>query len=122
MGVDLDDLAGVADGADFVPGCDATDPETVDLALGRAVRAFWGIDALVVNAGVFPPPQPLADLSDDTWAETLSVTLGGALAVLRAAHPFLRHSPVGGTVVVVASRSSRPRARARGPTRPRRRR
>jgi len=106
VGVDLDDLAGVADGADFVGvQGDATDPATVDLALGRAVRAFGGLDALVVNAGVFPPPQPLADLSDDAWAETLSVNAGGALAVLRAAHPFLRHSPVGGTVVVVASKN-----------------
>jgi rhamnose utilization protein RhaD (predicted bifunctional aldolase and dehydrogenase)/NAD(P)-dependent dehydrogenase (short-subunit alcohol dehydrogenase family) len=106
VGVDLDDPAGVADRADFVGvQGDATDPATVDLALGRAVRAFGGLDALVVNAGVFPPPQPLADLSDDAWAETLAVNAGGALAVLRAAHPFLRHSPVGGTVVVVASKN-----------------
>jgi rhamnose utilization protein RhaD (predicted bifunctional aldolase and dehydrogenase)/NAD(P)-dependent dehydrogenase (short-subunit alcohol dehydrogenase family) len=106
VGVDLDDPAGVADGGDFVGvQGDATDPATVDLALGRAVRAFGGLDALVVNAGVFPPPQPLADLSDDAWAETLAVNAGGALAVLRGAHPFLRHSPVGGSVVVVASKN-----------------
>jgi rhamnose utilization protein RhaD (predicted bifunctional aldolase and dehydrogenase)/NAD(P)-dependent dehydrogenase (short-subunit alcohol dehydrogenase family) len=106
VGVDLDDPAGVADGADFVGvQGDATDPATVDLALARAVRAFGGLDALVVNAGVFPAPQPLADLSDDAWAATLGVNAGGALTVLRAAHPFLRLSPVGGSVVAVASKN-----------------
>jgi rhamnose utilization protein RhaD (predicted bifunctional aldolase and dehydrogenase)/NAD(P)-dependent dehydrogenase (short-subunit alcohol dehydrogenase family) len=106
VGVDLDDPTGVADGADFVGILgDATDPATVDLALARAVRAFGGLDALVVNAGVFPAPQPLADLSDDVWAATLGVNAGGALTVLRAAHPFLRLSPVGGSVVVVASKN-----------------
>jgi NAD(P)-dependent dehydrogenase (short-subunit alcohol dehydrogenase family) len=54
---------------------------------------------------VFPAPQPLADLSDDAWAATLGVNAGGALTVLRAAHPFLRISPVGGSVVVVASKN-----------------
>ncbi len=84
---------------------DATDPATVDRALAGAVRAFGGLDVLVVNAGVFPAPQPLADLADDAWAKTLGINAGGALTVLRAAHPFLRVSPVGGSVVVVASKN-----------------
>jgi len=106
VGIDLDDPAAVADGAAFVGvRGDATDPATVDEALGRAVRAFGGLDALVVNAGVFPAPQPLAELGDDAWASTMGVNAGGALAVMRAAHPFLRVSPVGGSVVVVASKN-----------------
>ena len=106
VGIDLDDPDGLAAGPEFVGvRGDATDPATVDLALGRAVRAFGGLDALVVNAGVFPAPQPLADLGDDVWSRTLGINAGGALAVLRAAHPFLRLSPVGGSVVVVASKN-----------------
>jgi rhamnose utilization protein RhaD (predicted bifunctional aldolase and dehydrogenase)/NAD(P)-dependent dehydrogenase (short-subunit alcohol dehydrogenase family) len=106
VGVDLDDPGGVADSPAFVGvQGDATDRATIDLALARAVRAFGGLDALVVNAGVFPAPQPLAEVSDDAWAATLGVNAGGALTVLRAAHPFLRLSPVGGSVVVVASKN-----------------
>jgi rhamnose utilization protein RhaD (predicted bifunctional aldolase and dehydrogenase)/NAD(P)-dependent dehydrogenase (short-subunit alcohol dehydrogenase family) len=106
VGVDLDDPGGVADGPAFlgVQG-DATDRATIGLALARAVRAFGGLDVLVVNAGVFPPPQALADLGDDAWAGTLGVNAGGALTALRAAHRFLRLSPVGGSVVVVASKN-----------------
>jgi NAD(P)-dependent dehydrogenase (short-subunit alcohol dehydrogenase family) len=69
------------------------------------VRSFGGLDTLVVNAGVFPPSQPVADLGDDDWERTLSINAGGALVALRAAHPFLRQSPVGGSVVVIASKN-----------------
>ena len=56
VGVDLDDPAGVADGADFVGvQGDATDPATVDLALGRAVRAFGGLDVLGGQRRRVPP-------------------------------------------------------------------
>ena len=106
VGIDLDDPGSVAAGPEFVGvQGDATDPATVDRALAGAVRAFGGLDVLVVNAGVFPAPQPLADLADDAWAKTLGINAGGALTVLRAAHPFLRVSPVGGSVVVVASKN-----------------
>ncbi len=106
VGIDLDDPASVAAGPEFVGvQGDATDPDTIDRALTRAVRAYGGLDVVVVNAGVFPPPQPLAEVADDVWARTLGINAGGALAVLRAAHPFLRVSPVGGSVVVVASKN-----------------
>jgi rhamnose utilization protein RhaD (predicted bifunctional aldolase and dehydrogenase)/NAD(P)-dependent dehydrogenase (short-subunit alcohol dehydrogenase family) len=106
VGLDLDDPVGVADGPAYVGvQGDATDPATVADALRRAVRAFGGLDVLVVNAGVFPASQALAGLTDDEWARTLGVNAGGALTAMRAAHPYLRLSPVGGSVVVVASKN-----------------
>lgn len=106
VGLDLDDPADVADGPAFEPVVgDATDPAAVGRALQRAVRCFGGLDALVVNAGVFPPPSPLAELDDDTWATTMATNAGGAVVVLRAAHPYLRLSPAGGSVVVIASKN-----------------
>jgi NAD(P)-dependent dehydrogenase (short-subunit alcohol dehydrogenase family) len=69
------------------------------------VRAFGGIDALVVNAGVFPAPEPVAELSAGSWDRALGVNAGGAVVALRSAHPFLRTSPVGGSVVVIASKN-----------------
>jgi rhamnose utilization protein RhaD (predicted bifunctional aldolase and dehydrogenase)/NAD(P)-dependent dehydrogenase (short-subunit alcohol dehydrogenase family) len=107
VGFDLDDRVDeVADGPEFVGvHGDATDARSVDEALDRAVHLFGGLDVLVVNAGVFPPPEPVAEMSPQAWARTLEVNAGGATLALRAAHPLLRTSPVGGSVVVVASKN-----------------
>src|SRR5690606_18290913 len=97
VGLDLDAaVEEVADGPEFVGVAgDATDPAGLDAALARGVRAFGGLDVVVVNAGVFPPPAPLAELSPEAWSQALGVNAGGALRTLRAAHPYLRVSPVG---------------------------
>jgi NAD(P)-dependent dehydrogenase (short-subunit alcohol dehydrogenase family) len=69
------------------------------------VRAFGGLDLLVLNAGVFPAGEPVAALAPDTWARALAVNAGGAALALRAAHPFLRRAPGGGAVVVIGSKN-----------------
>jgi NAD(P)-dependent dehydrogenase (short-subunit alcohol dehydrogenase family) len=84
---------------------DCTDPAVIEDALARCVRSFGGLDALVINAGVFPDPQPLADLSPEAWSQAFEVNVGAAARALRAAHPYLRVSPVGGSVVVVGSKN-----------------
>ncbi|HEX6417670.1 MAG TPA: SDR family oxidoreductase [Acidimicrobiales bacterium] len=107
VGLDLDAaVAEVADGPEYaaVQG-DATDPAAVGDAVDRAVRDFGGLDALVVNAGVFPAPQPVAALSAGEWTHAFEVNAGAAAVALRVAHPYLSVSPVGGSVVVVASRN-----------------
>jgi rhamnose utilization protein RhaD (predicted bifunctional aldolase and dehydrogenase)/NAD(P)-dependent dehydrogenase (short-subunit alcohol dehydrogenase family) len=107
VGLDLDgEVEEVADGPEFVGvRGDATDAGTVGEALDRGVRAFGGLDILVINAGVFPRPEPVAELSPDTWARTLEVNAGAAALALGVAHPLLRASPVGGSVVVVGSKN-----------------
>jgi rhamnose utilization protein RhaD (predicted bifunctional aldolase and dehydrogenase)/NAD(P)-dependent dehydrogenase (short-subunit alcohol dehydrogenase family) len=107
VGLDLDAaVEEVADGPAFVGvQGDAIDAGAVGDALDRGVRAFGGLDILVINAGVFPPPEPLASLSPRTWAQTLEVNAGAAAVALGAAHPLLRASPVGGSVVVVGSKN-----------------
>ncbi|HEX6424997.1 MAG TPA: SDR family oxidoreductase [Acidimicrobiales bacterium] len=107
VGLDVDPaVEGVADGPEYagVPG-DATDDAALSDALDRAVRSFGGLDVLVVDAGVFPSPEPVASLSASAWSRALEVNAGAAAAALRAAHPFLRVSPVGGSVVVVGSKN-----------------
>ena len=108
MGVDLDDPGRAwPTGAEFlgVQG-DATDPATVDRALARRGprlrrprRRSWSTPACSRRR------TPGRAEPTTRGRETLGVNAGGALAVLRAAHPFLRLSPVGGSVVVVASKN-----------------
>jgi NAD(P)-dependent dehydrogenase (short-subunit alcohol dehydrogenase family) len=107
VGLDrADGVDDVADGPEFVGvQGDVRDPGAVDEAVARGVRAFGGLDVLVLNAGVFPPGEPLAELTPERWTETMSVNAGAAALVLAAAHPFLARSPVGGSVVVVGSRN-----------------
>lgn len=96
----------VADGPEFVGvRGDATDPAALRDAVAQGVRAFGGLDAVVVNAGVFPAPAPVAELGPDVWDQAFAVNARGALLALQEAHPFLRTSPVGGSVVVVGSKN-----------------
>jgi rhamnose utilization protein RhaD (predicted bifunctional aldolase and dehydrogenase)/NAD(P)-dependent dehydrogenase (short-subunit alcohol dehydrogenase family) len=115
VGVDLsgavDEAAGAGTGADAgdpayaaVQG-DVTDPDVVTEMVERAVAEFGGLDVLVVNAGVFPPSAPVAELATDTWTSALTLNATAAALALRAAHPYLRLAPGGGRVVVVGSKN-----------------
>lgn len=107
VGLDVDPAVdGVADGPEYIGvHGDATDEAALGDALDRAVRSYGGLDALVVNAGVFPPPEPVAALSAASWSRAVDVNAWAAAAALRAAHPYLCVSPVGGSVVVVGSKN-----------------
>jgi len=99
----VDEVAEVA-GYVGVAG-DVTDEAAVAAALDRTVRAFGGLDLLVLNAGVFPDSAPVAELSPDTWATTMDVNAGAAAVALRLAHPLLCRAPGGAAVVVVGSKN-----------------
>ncbi|HEY3144303.1 MAG TPA: bifunctional aldolase/short-chain dehydrogenase [Acidimicrobiales bacterium] len=107
VGIDLDDAVHeVGDGPGFVGVTgDATAPDVLDTALADAVRHFGGLDMVVVNAGVFPEPQPLAEVSAASWDRALAVNTTGALRLLQAVHPYLALAPRGGRVAVVASKN-----------------
>ncbi len=85
--------------------CDVTSPEQLSQALDSAVRAYGGLDVLVLNAGVFPGGRRIEALGDDEWRRVMRVNLDANLALLREAHPLLALSPRGGRVVVVGSKN-----------------
>jgi 3-oxoacyl-[acyl-carrier protein] reductase len=78
-----DELGGVALQADL------TDERAVDALVTAAVEAVGRLDAVVVNAGVWPAEDlPLWELPVDRWRHTIDVDLTGSFLTLRA---FLRH-------------------------------
>jgi rhamnose utilization protein RhaD (predicted bifunctional aldolase and dehydrogenase)/NAD(P)-dependent dehydrogenase (short-subunit alcohol dehydrogenase family) len=85
--------------------CDVADGEQLRRSLDQAVRAFGGLDMLVLNAGVFPPGCRIDALSDSEWERVLRVNLDANLKLLREAYPLLKLAPRGGRVVVVGSRN-----------------
>ncbi len=85
--------------------CDVTRAEELSRALDAVVRAFGGLDMLVLNAGVFPGGRRIEALPDEEWRRVLRVNLDANLSLLREAHPLLAVSPRGGRVVVVGSKN-----------------
>ena len=85
--------------------CDVTDDKQVELAIGRAVMAFGGIDMLVLNAGIFTASRKIADLPTEEWRKAMAVNLDANLLLMRICHPFLKLAPHGGRVVVIGSKN-----------------
>lgn len=80
---------------------DVADADAVD-AMVRAVEAELGpIDVAVANAG-FYEERPLAEVTDELWACSLRVLLGGPYNLARSVVPGMR-SRGHGSIVVVAS-------------------
>jgi len=108
VGLDINpQVAGVMGGrADFlgVP-CDVTDSSAMTQALEAGVRAFGGLDLLVLNAGVFPGGQRIDALAPAEWRRVMAINLDANFALLHAAHPLLKLAPRGGRVVIIGSKN-----------------
>jgi rhamnose utilization protein RhaD (predicted bifunctional aldolase and dehydrogenase)/NAD(P)-dependent dehydrogenase (short-subunit alcohol dehydrogenase family) len=85
--------------------CDVTSPEQLQAALDAGVRAFGGLDMLVLNAGIFPGGKRIEALGDEEWRRVLRVNLDANLSLLRECQPLLALSSRGGRVVVIGSKN-----------------
>jgi rhamnose utilization protein RhaD (predicted bifunctional aldolase and dehydrogenase)/NAD(P)-dependent dehydrogenase (short-subunit alcohol dehydrogenase family) len=85
--------------------CDVTVEEEIENAVAAAVKAFGGVDLLILNAGIFPPSRRIADLTLAEWDRVMRVNLDANLLFLRHCHPLLRLAPAGGRVVVIGSKN-----------------
>jgi NAD(P)-dependent dehydrogenase (short-subunit alcohol dehydrogenase family) len=85
--------------------CDVTNEPAVRDALESGVRAFGGLDMLVLNAGVFPAGTRLADLATDEWRKVMQVNLDANFILLRECHGLLRLAPRKGRVVIIGSKN-----------------
>ena len=85
--------------------CNLTDRAAVEAALDRAVRAFGGVDMLVLNAGIFPSSQAIQDIPAETWLKTMAINVEANLALMQACHALLKLAPRGGRIVVIGSKN-----------------
>jgi 3-oxoacyl-[acyl-carrier protein] reductase len=86
------------------------DLESVDgpaSAVQRAVEHLGGLDAVLVNSGG-PPPGAFDALDDATWERAIQGTLLGAVRLIRAALPHLRHSDHPAILVILSSSAREP--------------
>jgi rhamnose utilization protein RhaD (predicted bifunctional aldolase and dehydrogenase)/NAD(P)-dependent dehydrogenase (short-subunit alcohol dehydrogenase family) len=85
--------------------CDVTSDEAIGAALEAAIRAFGGLDMLILNAGVFPAGTPIESLDTAEWRRVFAVNLDANLTLLRESYPLLKLAPRGGRVVVIGSKN-----------------
>src|SRR5215207_7920712 len=107
VGLDLSaDVAGLHARKDYLGiACDLTDDSQLEAALDQAVKAYGGIDMLVLNAGIFPMSAPIASLSADDWRRTMSINLDANVDLMRACYPLLKLSLRGARVVIIGSKN-----------------
>lgn len=82
-------------------------------AAQTSIEALPRVDIVVVSAGVYGEPIPVADIDDAEMDKVLGVNLKGALWTIRAALPALRRA--GGRVVCIGSAAGEIGGVATGP-------
>lgn len=80
---------------------DATDAEAMRAAVAAGGERFGGLDVVVANAGVAPPPGTVAAMDPDAFERVVEVDLLGVYRTVHAALPRIISGH--GQVVIVAS-------------------
>lgn len=69
-----------------------------------AVGRFGGLDALVVNHGIWPSDDvPIDQMSDEQWRTTVAVNLDSTFALIKHTVAHMKRQGRGGSIVVVSS-------------------
>jgi rhamnulose-1-phosphate aldolase/alcohol dehydrogenase len=82
---------------------DITNRESVRTLLRQAVLAYGGLDALVVTAGIFIPPDASGHILDEKFQFTLNVNVTGSYIVADEAGKILREQNLRGSIVLTSS-------------------
>jgi NAD(P)-dependent dehydrogenase (short-subunit alcohol dehydrogenase family) len=85
--------------------CDLTREADLAAALEEAVRAFGGLDILVLNAGIFPKGCQISEMSTEQWRKVMAINLDANFILLRESYPLLKLACNGGRVVVIGSKN-----------------
>ncbi len=94
------------DRPDFVGvTCDVGDETAIANSLDRAVKAFGGLDILILNAGIFPSGCRIENLDTATWQKVMHINLDANLVLMRECYPLLKLAPNGGRVVAIGSKN-----------------
>ena len=82
---------------------DITNRESVRALLNQAVLAYGGLDALVVTAGIFIPPDASGHIPDEKFQFTLNVNVTGSFIVADETARLLREQNLRGSIVLTSS-------------------
>jgi rhamnulose-1-phosphate aldolase/alcohol dehydrogenase len=83
--------------------CDITNRESVAKMFDDVMLAYGGIDAVIVTAGIFVPPDKTGRLEDNLWAKTFSINVTGAYIVADEAYKIFKKQNLTGNIVLTTS-------------------
>lgn len=63
---------------------DVTDADAMAECVRRTVETFGGLDVVVANAGITPPPATIRTIDRDVFDNVMAVNFGGVLNIVRA--------------------------------------
>jgi rhamnulose-1-phosphate aldolase/alcohol dehydrogenase len=84
-------------------GCDITNRQSVARMFQDVMLAYGGIDAVIVTAGVFVPPDKSGHIEDSLWSRTFSINVTGAYIVADEAHKIFKQQGLRGNIVLTTS-------------------
>jgi rhamnulose-1-phosphate aldolase/alcohol dehydrogenase len=84
-------------------GCDVTARDSVVRMFGDTMLAFGGLDAVVVTAGVFVPPDTRGRIEDADWARTFAINVTGVYTVADEAFNIFRRQELPASIVITTS-------------------
>lgn len=83
--------------------CDITNRESVREMFNNVMLAYGGIDAVIVTAGIFVPPDKNGNLEDRHWTRTFEINVIGAYIVADEANKIFKQQGLPGNIVLTTS-------------------
>jgi rhamnulose-1-phosphate aldolase/alcohol dehydrogenase len=83
--------------------CDITSRESVARMLSDVLMAYGGIDAVVVTAGIFVPPDASGRIDDAQWGRTFGINVTGAYIVADEAFKIFKKQGLPASIVLTTS-------------------
>ncbi len=83
--------------------CDITNRASVQAMFNDVMLAYGGIDAVVVTAGIFVPPDKTGYIEDRLWDKTFAINVTGAYIVTDEANKIFKQQGLSGNVVLTTS-------------------
>ncbi len=84
-------------------GCDITNRESVARLLHDVLVAYGGVDAVIVTAGIFVPPDKNGRVDDAQWARTFGINVTGAYIVADEAFKIFKQQNLPANIVLTTS-------------------
>lgn len=83
--------------------CDITNRASVQAMFKDVLLAYGGIDAVIVTAGIFVPPDKAGYIEDRLWEKTFAINVTGAYIVTDEANKLFKEQGLPGNVVLTTS-------------------
>jgi rhamnulose-1-phosphate aldolase/alcohol dehydrogenase len=83
--------------------CDITNRQSVAELFRNVMLAYGGLDAVVITAGIFVPPDKTGHIEDRLWARTFDINVTGAYIVADEAHKIFQRQGLTGNIVLTTS-------------------